>query len=1224
MLGFIQKYGIKNPMIRGIFFSFIGLILYRSALHPNTTADVKHFQNIFQEKVNFLEAAIEDFGNAVNYGDERSIIWNNTLQFNNQGHEYFVYHKDSLLYWTSSHVSLQKSHYQATKREIVLLENGWYYKAVRHAGDYSIIGLFLIKSEFPYENDNLVNDFSKDFDFAYLAKIDNIPDDLNIKYSDGELAFSVSEIHAKNPKFILELLIFLFFMLGIVEISKGMWTVFKSYPWPGKAFQICIGILGVLGLRALLYYVNWKQFFSNFDMLNPNIFASSSWAPTPADLIINMLVLLLLARALIGLVNLVFKSSQPNTFWSKLIFLMTLILFYLASHYTTYYITEIILNSDVPLDFYNFMSLSPISFLFLLIFFALLWVYFKISTLLVLKGQNLYLPINTKGMLWFVATVIFIILEVFVLNNPLIFGIFPIALSLLLIFFHALKKSSYKFTEVIGILVLFSFYLSGLLNHTQNQKELSNRAVYAKKLLSEKELETELEYAITADLLKNSQTLQKFLKSPDLTQESEIKRYIERKYLQGYWNRYDIDIYLYDNDTLPISTYVQINDDPAKHIEDIIARVGLLSDVSDYIFYVSDFSDNLSYVVRQPIKDSLQNNLGILYLGLRSKIIPQEIGFPRLLLNDNSKVFFKLENYDMAKYVRGKLALRYGSYNYPLTIGSFLLDLPKKSGIVSQDKSVHLITHGESNKTLILTKEGVNFEQYLTTFSFLFSTFGLIILLALLFSGKIFSRWKSMKLAFRIQLLFIALVFFSLLFSGIGTGAYVKHQYLSYQEDQLREKVSSVQKELQTKLENEEHLDEPILSNFLEYLLNKFSTIFVTDINLYNTEGKLLASSRPEIFNLGLLSSQMNALAFRKMFNNKLSLYVGQEYIGNQEYLSAYVPLTNAKKQIIAYINLPYFAKQSNFDDEIAGFLSAIINIFVLLLALSIVIAVFVSSKIVDPLKKIQESLSDFKLGKSQQPIEYKGNDEIGVLVQEYNTKLKELQASSEKLAKTEREMAWREMAKQVAHEIKNPLTPMKLRIQHFQRAFDPKSENAKERIQNFSESLIEQIDALTHIANAFSNFAKMPKTQMEIIDAVRVMNNAVETFSSEDNVEIAFNTYPKVIEIEADKELMLRVFNNLIKNAIQAIPQDRLGIVQINMLILNGNLEIRIKDNGIGISDEMHDKIFVPNFTTKSTGTGLGLAMVKQIVASHQGTIGFQSQPGQTIFSILLPLKQP
>jgi signal transduction histidine kinase len=1223
MTELFAKYGLHNKIALGIVLFFLSTLLHQRIMNPNAEKDLNRLERVFQEKVDGLESSLEQFSRYLQAVDYPKQIWEHTNKFHHSGYEFSVFLKDSLIYWTSNTVSLKSSLFSETEKGVVLLENGWYYLTTRRLDDYLIVGKLLIKSEFPYENENLINEFSPEFDFNYQAKLSKVSDDFVIRFADGTLAFSVSDLHPLPPNVFLEIILLFSFLIAIMLIVLGLWQSLDKLFEKKKTAKFIIGLAGLFLLRIGIYIVDWKRFFEGFYLLNPNVFASSHFSPTPADLIINVLTAVVFAEYILSASRSFFEKLNNNTLLVKITSFSALSLFFVLSHFISNIVSDIILNSDVPLEFYNFMSLKPASFLFLLIFFSVLWVYYRLSVALLLGIQSLQISTNDKGLIWFLLAACYLILELFVFDKFPLFCLMPLILSLLLLFLDSLKKQRYRFAEVIGLLVLFSAHLSLLLNHTQNQKELENREMYAKELISEKELETELEYAQTAVLLQNSVSLQNFLKEPDLVRENELKRHLLRKYFQGYWNRYDIDLYIYDADTLPISTYVQIHDDPAKKIDKIIAAVGEQSEASEYIYYVSDFTDNLSYVVRQPIVDTTIGILGFLYLGLRSKIIPQEMGFPRLLLNENSKVFFKLENYDMAKYVRGKLVMRFGSYNYPLSIGSFLVDLPRKSGIVSDGDYIHLIKHGESNKTIVLTKRRVGFEDYLTTFSFLFSTFGLILILYQVISGRIAQRWSTMKLAFRIQLLFISLVFFSLLFSGIGTGTYVKQQYTEYQEGQLREKISSVQKELQSKLENENYLNEPVLADYLEYLLNKFASVFITDMNLYGIHGKLLATSRPEIFNLGLLNQQMNAEAYRQMSNRKLSLYVNQEAIGNQKYWSAYVPLMNFRNEVIAYLNLPYFARQNDFENEIAGFLSAIINIFVLLLALSIVIALFVTSKIVDPLKKIQESLSEFRLGKTQQPIAYRSNDEIGILVREYNTKLKELQESSEKLAKTEREMAWREMAKQVAHEIKNPLTPMKLRIQHFLRTFDPESADAKRRLEKFSASLIEQIDTLTNIANAFSNFAKMPKTQFESVDLVRIMQSAVETFSSEENIQINSNYSSPSILIEGDKELLLRVFNNLIKNAIQAIPPNEAGKIEARIIENNQYVSISIEDNGSGISNEMRDKIFVPNFTTKSTGTGLGLAMVKQIIESHNGQVSFESKPGQTIFIIQLPKRQ-
>lgn len=288
-----------------------------------------------------------------------------------------------------------------------------------------------------------------------------------------------------------------------------------------------------------------------------------------------------------------------------------------------------------------------------------------------------------------------------------------------------------------------------------------------------------------------------------------------------------------------------------------------------------------------------------------------------------------------------------------------------------------------------------------------------------------------------------------------------------------------------------------------------------------------------------------------------------------------------------------------------------------LLLAISIFIAIVVSSWVTSPLRLLQESFSSVKFGKENQPIEYTKQDEIGALVKDYNQKLIELELTAQQLAQSERETAWREMAKQVAHEIKNPLTPMKLSLQQLQRVYDPSDPQSKAKLDRVASSIIEQIDALTKIANEFSNFAKMPRPNETKFDLKPVIENVLEVFKEEENCSLSFTSAVHSCNVLADKDLMLRVFNNLVKNAIQAIPADRKGTVEVAIKVVENQYIISISDNGTGIDEEKQQKIFVPYFTTKSTGTGLGLAMVKQIIENHRGKIYFTTTPtvGTTFF---------
>jgi nitrogen fixation/metabolism regulation signal transduction histidine kinase len=292
-----------------------------------------------------------------------------------------------------------------------------------------------------------------------------------------------------------------------------------------------------------------------------------------------------------------------------------------------------------------------------------------------------------------------------------------------------------------------------------------------------------------------------------------------------------------------------------------------------------------------------------------------------------------------------------------------------------------------------------------------------------------------------------------------------------------------------------------------------------------------------------------------------------------------------------------------------------------LLLAISIILAIVMSNWVTKPLRFLQTNLSLIQFGKKNQIIEYDKNDEIGVLIREYNKKLLELEQTAEQLAKSERESAWRDMAKQVAHEIKNPLTPMKLSIQQMMRVFEKENPAAKEKVDRLANSLIEQIDGLTRIANEFSNFAKMPSPLLEKVELVDIIKNVISIFEQE-GVVINFESSYNIIELQADKDQLIRAINNLLQNSIQAFDSKKDGVIRISIEVGDDFCKISIKDNGKGIPADRQNKVFVPYFTTKSTGTGIGLSITKQIIENHNGKIYFESQENKgTIFFVELPL---
>jgi nitrogen fixation/metabolism regulation signal transduction histidine kinase len=309
---------------------------------------------------------------------------------------------------------------------------------------------------------------------------------------------------------------------------------------------------------------------------------------------------------------------------------------------------------------------------------------------------------------------------------------------------------------------------------------------------------------------------------------------------------------------------------------------------------------------------------------------------------------------------------------------------------------------------------------------------------------------------------------------------------------------------------------------------------------------------------------------------------------------------------------------QSILAREISNLVVAIINFTLLLILITMSLAVFISGRLTSPLSMLGSGLASVSLGQKSEHLNYAGNDEIGELVKQYNSMVDELEESVSKLANSEREYAWREMAKQVAHEIKNPLTPMKLNVQQLLKSWKDKAPGFEEKIERFSKSQVEYIDDLSSIASAFSSFAKLPGTNFGEVDLPQQVKTTLELFKDALNVEfeVKWPEESKVV-IYADKEHINGIFSNLFKNSIQAIPADRKGNIQVKMKVERDKVSVEVTDNGDGIPESLKNKMFTPNFTTKSSGTGLGLSIVKKYIEEANGTIRFESKhnTGTTFF---------
>lgn len=465
---------------------------------------------------------------------------------------------------------------------------------------------------------------------------------------------------------------------------------------------------------------------------------------------------------------------------------------------------------------------------------------------------------------------------------------------------------------------------------------------------------------------------------------------------------------------------------------------------------------------------------------------------------------------------------------------------------------------------------------------------------------------RSNSIFRKFQLIFSSLIVLSFIGLLYFSSGYIKKKTEINQLEILNKKKFYIQSELQEYFYWYEDLSQMDKPDILKEL-NKLAYVYQTDIHLYDFSGNVIASSQPVLFEQNILSKRINPdIIFSDKFNSNI-----QENIGKLKYISGYESLINGDFLQLGFISIPQYLSESVRIEELESFLGSLIHFYVFIILLAFVIMRISTNKISEPIKLMMNKLKVMSIDGKNEKIDYTSNDEIGQLVRQYNVTVDELERNVKLLAQSERESAWRTMARQIAHEINNPLTPMKLTIQQLQRSKELDREHFEKYFERSTATLIEQINHLSGIASTFSNFARLPISQFSKIDIAARLYNTYQLFSNNhEHISLTFTGVEKGIYVFGDADQIGQVFTNLIKNAIQAIPHGQEGEVKIIIHKNNRSVDIHISDNGKGISDEIREKLFTPNFTTKTTGMGLGLAIVKNIVELHKGEISFTSVP--------------
>ena len=1101
-----------------------------------------------------------------------------------------LYEGDSLIYWSTNKLPVSKyTEPQFPNKGRIQLQNGWYYGVLKENERFKLCATFAIKQIYSIQNEmlqNIVNEelSEKEFEVGLQEDVNNIYN------SEKEFVFSVKKpldhdiIVFPNWFFILCFLALLLFIIGVnnkINITGSL--VINS-------IVLIVVYNVIMSLNPEIYD------FSEFTLINTKSYYFDGF--TLFDLLFFACFMALFVHKAIQWIRL---KSLEFAFWIYLIFGLG---FWLLTLETIHFCVEF---SALTMLIKEFFSLKEETLLILLIlgllFYTVNYIFESLSNEVFLNKQK-----NRRFNLivLIVSFLLLAILRLILWEESFIIGFVPLLLLFCHLFFINRKEFSGVLSFQLILIALFSLTAVFEITEHFDKKDKEIRRQLAENLFIKRDYSLEKDFnskkpkILNSPIIKATATNEK-----NYISKSTFNDILEKKIFNGFWEQYDMTINLVDTSGV---SFFSGRSSEYKQAKMIVNNHGVPVNKDSSLYFISNEYNGYSYILIYRIEIN-QKTVFLTNL-LKSKKIPENIGFPRLLISKNVQSIGGIENYSVAKYASGRLAKSFGEFNFKTNYESAESQMHEK--IYEDEGYSHFVSDKEKNNAVIISRKQLSWLSFSTVFSYLFIVFGLILLSSYVLGLQLVEPQSSMSLSFKIQSALVLLVVLSLILFGTGSGIFITNQYEDFTSRNINAKLNSVEEELKSKISENTTLSKEQNGNYFESILMKFSNVFDTDLNMYNTEGHLVASSRPQIFKMGLLSEQINPEAYDKLrFENK-SYFKHDETISELSYISAYQPIYNAKGNILGYINLQYFGQQKEYENQIQQFVVAIINVFILLIGFSIIIALVVSNWLTSPLRNIQEKLMSLELGKTNEKIVYHAKDELGMLVHVYNLKIDELNLAIQKLSATERESAWREMAKQVAHEIKNPLTPMKLSIQQLLRTVDSNGSTDLKDLKSKLNSLIQQIDGLSNIANEFSNFAKMPPPVKSENDLISIIKNCIDVFSQKDGILITWESELATMQFDFDKNQWVQIINNILKNSFQAIEDKEHGLIEVSLKKENQEFQLVFIDNGTGMDEQTKEMLFTPHFTTKSSGSGIGLALVKQILENHQATIEIESELGK------------
>jgi len=1223
--------------------------LHREAMLPEKMAqivnnDLHHREEVFEKFQAEHDLIRRMFSDSLS---DKEFYRINNLPFFIYGYE-----NEALKFWNTNIVVGEINDSAFDQDVIVRNEKGIFLQKslfpFAGEGNKKMVILFPVLITYPLENNYLRSHFAASDNIPVKTKI--IPGGQSVKGSYPvtirgntpvfSLYFKPQDIQKWSPD-ILFIVMLIAALLASISWIQLMTIHITRKTSPLTGFLITIGIISVL---LYLFYSYELPF--NLDTLtffDPSLYASntrilSSFGALFIDTLFFLWIIVFITR------HTPYKTYFEKIEQKNLRYLIAVVLVFALFAYMNTFVSVIhglVRDSNISFDVSHFYAINIYTILGLLVIggitgLSCLTIYLlnlQLKTLLKNKWVK-YLLIALTGVTLVLARGFYNVSAT--PENPFDWVFYWLLFAWLFLFIILLDLRNFSLVSdlfephMVFWAIFICLFCTSILQYFNQEKERESRKEFVKNYLApQRNFELEVSFNEKAKEMDKDKAIKNFFYKPSLNSRKITDQRFNTQYLSDpLLSKYQTKVYLFD--TKGRGLY---NKDTTGYATLVGEKNESDSTNSSYLFYKEAIHDRHYYYSYIPLySDSTNKVIGYVIMDLDLKKQVSGTVYPELLQSADKQNTHDNE-YAVAIYINDKLNTQTNDYPFATHLKN---DALKEDFAYNINNGISELYYRQTDKrTIVVVHYHSEAIEMITLFSYIFVIQVLMASIILLyqlylsyFASKLLSgKFMRLTLRRRVHFSMLAVVLLSFIIIGFVTILFFKNQYQLSNAEKLQSAMQLAKQSVQDDLKREQ----AYLSNTTFDTVTRSSKFksFITliangqkiDLNIFNNKGVLVNTSEDDIYEKGLISRIMRPDAYFQLNDQGKSILIQDENIAGLPYLSAYLPLRDDQGITMGYINVPFFSSQKDLNFQISNIVVTLINLYAFIFLISSLITVLITRWITGSFNVIIKQFGMLNLQRNER-ILWPYDDEIGLLVSEYNKMVNKVEANAALLAQSERESAWREMARQVAHEIKNPLTPMKLNIQFLQQAMKNDNPNIKELTDKVSGSIIEQIDNLSYIASEFSNFAKMPEARPEELELSDLLNLAVKLYLDDAHIKVAVNANSEKLLVYSDRSQLLRVFTNLLENAIQSIPAGKTGNIVVSIKSENNDVVVSITDNGTGINEDVAQKIFQPYFTTKSSGTGLGLAMTKKIIEFWKGEIWFETKEGEgTTFYIRLPL---